>query len=106
MKYVKIFFVPEPYFPDDITFAVNENYVDRAVPGMTMLRSNGGGSGLDMKTEQAIRYCFANSKGDLYAGRFYIDREIKSDDDIETFYRTYEIERIKDETERALEGLE
>lgn len=106
MKYVKIFFVPEPYLPDDITLMVNKNYVDRADPGMTRLRSNGGGSTLDMKTAKAIRYGFANSKKDLCAGRFYIDREIKSDDDIETFYRTYEIERIKDETEQALEGLE
>lgn len=106
MKYVKIFFVPEPYLPDDITLAVSEDYVDRAVPGMARLRSNGGGSTLDMKAAKATRYGFANSKEDLHAGRFYIDGEIKSDDDIETFYRTYEIERIKDETERALEGLE
>ena len=106
MKYVKIFFVPEPYLPDDITLTVKEDYVDRTVPGMTRLRSNGGGSVLDMKTSKAIRYGFANSKEDLHADRFYIDKEIKSDDDIEEFYRTYEIERIKDETERALEGLE
>lgn len=105
MKYVKIFFVPDPRLPDDITIAVKEDYVDRSVPG-TRLRSNGGGSTLNMKASKAIRYGFANSKEDLYADRFYIDREIKSDDDIEAFYRTYEIERIKDETDRALEGLE
>lgn len=110
MSCLRVFFKHDPNLPDDILFEVKEMRVDRSDSGRVMLRSAGrsymGGSNLNMKTAEAIRYGFAKTKDEAYAEKFYIDREIKSDDDIETFYRTYEIERIKDETERALEGLE
>lgn len=111
MSCLRVFFKPDPRLPDDILFDLKEMAVDWSDPRRVMLRSAEGksymsGSTLNMKDADAIRYGFAKSKDDAYAEKFYIEKELKTDEDFAKFYRTYEYECHNDEVERALETLD
>ena len=105
MRYVIVFFTPEPHLPDDIMFAVRSNYVETTESGRTRLHAVGGGSMLDMKLAHAVRYGFAASRGDAQTGRFYIEKELRTDEDFVEFYRTYTRERHNETIEDSLETL-
>ena len=110
MSVLRVFFEPDPNLPDDILFEVKYMYVDRSDPERVMLKSADnsymGGSNLNMKGVNAIRYGFAKTKDEAYAEKFYIEKELKTDEDFAEFYRTYEYERHNDEVERTLETLD
>ena len=110
MSVLRVFFEPDPNLPDDILFEVKYMYVDRSDPGRVMLKSADssymGGSNLNMKGVNAIRYGFAKTKDEAYAEKFYIEKELKTDEDFAEFYRTYEYERHNDEVERTLKTLD
>lgn len=110
MSCIRIFFKPDPHLPDDIVFELKHMLVDRSEPERTILKaadtSYMGGSVLNMKAVNAIRYGFAKTKDEAFANKFYIEKEIKTDEDFATFYRTYEYERHNDEVERTLETLD
>lgn len=109
MSCLRVFFKPDPHLPDDILFEVKYMYVDRSDPGRVMLKSADnsymGGSSLNMKGV-TIRYGFAKTKDEAYAEKFYIEKELKTDEDFAEFYRTYEYERHNDEVERILKTLD
>lgn len=110
MSVLRVFFEPDPHLPDDILFEVKYMYVDRSDPKRVMLKSADksymGGSNLNMKGVNAIRYGFAKTKDDAYAEKFYIEKELKTDEDFAEFYRTYDYERHNDEIEQTLETLD
>ena len=110
MSCLRVFFKHDPNLPDDILFEVKEMRVDRSDPGRVMLRSADrsymGGSNLNMKAAEAIRYGFAKTKDEAYTEKFYIEKELKTDEDFTAFYRTYEYEYHNDEVERTLETLD
>lgn len=110
MSVLRVFFEPDPHLPDDILFEVKYMYVDRSDPERVMLKSTDnsymGGSNLNMKGVNAIRYGFAKTKDEAYAEKFYIETELKTDEDFAEFYRTYEYEHHNDEVERTLETLD
>lgn len=110
MSVLRVFFEPDPNLPDDILFEVKEMCVDRSNPERVMLKSADnsymGGSNLNMKGVDAIRYGFAKTKDDALSGKFYIEKELKTDEDFAEFYRTYEYEHHNDEVERTLKTLE
>ena len=107
---LRVFFKNDPRLPDDIVFALKEMAVDRSDPERVMLKSADnsymGGSTLNMKAVDAIRYGFAKTKDDAFAEKFYIEKELKTDEDFAEFYRTYEYERYNDEVERTLGALD
>jgi len=110
MSVLRVFFEPDPNLPDDILFEVKYMYVDRSDPSRVMLKSAWAGltdsSNLNMKGVNAIRYGFAKTKDEAYAEKFYIEKELKTDEDFAEFYRTYEYERHNDEVERTLKTLD
>ena len=110
MSVLRVFFKPDPRLPDDILFEVKNMCVDRSVPERVMLKfadnSYMDGSNLNMKAVNAIRYGFAKTKDEAYAEKFYIEKELKTDEDFAEFYRTYEYEYYNDEVERTLETLD
>ena len=110
MSCLRVFFKPDPHLPDDILFEVKYMYVDRSDSERIMLKSADktymGGSYLNMKAVNAIRYGFAKTKAEAYAEQFYIEKELKTDEDFAEFYRTYDYERNNDEVERTLETLD
>ena len=110
MSVLRVFFEHDPHLPDDILFEVKYMYVDRSDPERVMLKSADksymGGSNLNMKGVKAIRYGFAKTKDEAYAEKFYIEKELKTDEDFAEFYRTYDYERHNDEVERTLEALD
>ena len=110
MSVLRVFFEHDPHLPDDILFEVKYMYVDRSDPERVMLKSADksymGGSNLNMKGVKAIRYGFAKTKDEAYAEKFYIEKELKTDEDFAEFYRTYDYERHNDEVERTLETLD
>lgn len=108
MSCLRVFFKPDPHLPDDILFEVKYMYVDRTDTVMLKAadKTYMGGSYLNMKSVNAIRYGFAKTKADAYAENFYIEKELKTDEDFAEFYRTYDYERHNDEVERTLENLD
>ena len=84
--------------------------VDRSDPSRVMLKSADnsymGGSNLNMKDVDAIRYGFAKTKDDAYAEKFYIEKELKTDEDFAEFYRTYDYEYHNDKVEQTLKTLD
>ena len=110
MSCLRVFFKPDPRLPDDIVFEVKYMCVDRSDPGRVMLKSADnsymGGSNLNMKAVDAIRYGFAKTKDEALSGKFYIEKELKTDEDFAEFYRTYEYERHNDEVEQTLKTLD
>ena len=109
MSVLRVFFKPDPRLPDDILFEVKNMCVDRSVPERVMLKSAYssymGESNLNMKAVDAIRYGFAKTKDEAYVEKFYIEKELKTDEDFAEFYRIYEYEHHNDEVERTLETL-
>ena len=110
MSVLRVFFEHDPRLPDDILFEVKNMCVDRSVPERVMLKfadnSYMDGSNLNMKAVNAIRYGFAKTKDEAYAEKFYIEKELKTDEDFAEFYRIYEYEHHNDEVERTLETLD
>lgn len=106
MSVLRVFFKPDPRLPDDILFEVKNMCVDRSVPERVMLKFAEDGSNLNMKAVNAIRYGFAKTKDEAYAEKFYIEKELKTDEDFTEFYRTYEYEHHNDEVERIMETLD
>ena len=108
MSVLRVFFKHDPRLPDDILFEVKNMCVDRSVPERVMLKfvDNSYGSNLNMKAVNAIRYGFAKTKDEAYAEKFYIEKELKTDEDFAEFYRIYEYEYHNDEVERTLETLD
>ena len=110
MSCLRVFFEPDPNLPDDILFEVKYMYVDRSDPERVILKSTDnsymGGSNLNMKAVNAIRYGFANTKDEAYAEKFYIEKELKTDEDFAEFYRTYDYEYHNDKVEQTLNTLD
>lgn len=106
MNCIRVFFKFDPRLPDDIVFELKEMIVDREDPSRVRLVSfPGRGSSLNMKSTNAIRYGFAKSKDDAFANKFYLEKELKTDEDFEEFYRIYEYERHNDEIETSIDVL-
>lgn len=110
MSVLRVFFDSDPRLPYDILFEVKNMCVDRSVPEQVVLKfannSYMNRSNLNMKAVNAIRYGFAKTKDEAYAEKFYIEKELKTDEDFAEFYRTYEYEYYNDEVERTLETLD
>lgn len=106
MNCLRVFFKFDSFLPDDIVFDLKEMVVDRDNPDrVRLIAFPGRGSALNMKATDAIRYGFAKSREDAMANKFYLEKELKTDEDFEEFYRIYEYERHNDEIEACIDEL-
>jgi len=106
MRYVRIFFKPEPLLPEDIVVILLDNYVDRENPDKPRILAVDHGSFLDMKSCNAIRYGFYESDAIYDYKPYYLENELKTDEDFDEFYRIFEEEHGKEVVDHHNEEIE
>ena len=109
MKYrcVRIYFKPSKQINmcDDIIESLARNKVVRPNNKMPYIESETGGSRLNFRGDEAIRYGFAMSMNDAYDEKFYLTGNLDTDEDIDLFCKRFDIEKAKDAIDTALNVL-